>query len=78
MKVRDLHAIARPEGRKISLRSASLRCVLRGGYSRDSTEIGRPAEYGVESQQHTESIEKGIGECSSCFLQPKVPADPAN
>ena len=25
-----------------------------------------------------ESIEKGIGECSSCFLQPKVPADPAN
>jgi hypothetical protein len=34
------------------------------------TRLGRP--------QHTESIEKGIGECSSCFLQPKVPADPAN
>ncbi len=27
---------------------------------------------------HTRVIEKGIGECSSCFLQPKVPADPAN
>jgi hypothetical protein len=44
----------RPQGRKISLRSASLRCVLRGGYSRDSTEIGRPAGNGVESHQHTE------------------------
>jgi hypothetical protein len=44
---------ARPEGRKIRGQSASLRCVLRGGYSRDSTEIGRPAASGAESQQHT-------------------------
>ncbi len=71
-------ALDRPEGRKIMPQYASLHCVLRGGYSRDSTEIGRPADAAWKANHTHESIEKGIGECSSCFLQPKVPADPAN
>jgi hypothetical protein len=35
--------------------SARLRCVLRGGYSRDSTEIGPPADPGWEALNTHES-----------------------
>jgi len=46
-------ATDRPEGRKIMLQYASLRCVLRGGYSPDSQRLGVPADTVGESQQHT-------------------------
>jgi hypothetical protein len=38
--------------------SARLRCVLRGGYSRDSTEIGRPADPAGKPSTHRELLRR--------------------